>query len=786
MLKNYLLVACRNLIRNKGFSTLNISGLAIGMASAMLILVWIQHEISYDRFHPNEERLYEAYSSNTEDGKLRANVPTPQLLGPAMKHDYPEVAEATRVGWTNYTLLAYQNRSLKEKGTWADPSFLTMFGFPLLQGNPATALKDPYSLVITEKLAGKLFGKSDPMGKTIRLDNNADMRITGILKNLPDNTDFDFEYLQSSEFLNARHQIDSDWTDISTRTFVLLKQNAAVGTFNVKIKDIDSRYSGGASTTTTFLYPVRQLHLYSLFENNVAVGGRIDTVRTFAVIAGFILLIACINFMNLSTARSEKRAREVGIRKVVGARRISLIAQFLGESLLLACIAGVLALLIVQVTLPAFNTLTGKTLSLEYSNASRWMAFGSFILFTGLLAGSYPAFMLSAFKPAAVLKGSFRNIGSWITPRKVLVILQFTFAIVLIVGTLIVRKQIEYARLRNSGYDKNNLIYVYMEGDIGKQYQLIKNDLLHSGAALELSQTLSPLTEVWSGGIGLKWDGKNPNIHYSFDRSNTSGNLVKTAGFQLLMGRDIDPEKYPTDSTGCLINESAAKIMGFKNPLGKRIFDDPIYWHVVGVIKDFILTSPFQATKPIIFKGPAYGSAVMNIRLNNRFATEDNLAKASAIFKKYNPAYPFEYHFLDEEYAHKFNDEKLTGSLATLFSGLTIFISCLGLLGLASYMAQNRMKEIGVRKVLGASVGNISFLLSKDILQLILIAAVIATPIAWFAGNHWLSSYQYRIAISYSIFIRAGLLAMVIGVCTVGYQALKAALANPVHSLRSE
>ena len=786
MLKSYLLVAFRNLVRKKGFSTLNILGLAIGMASAMLILLWIQHEISYDRFHPNETHLYEAYSSNVEDGKIRAGVPTPQLLAPAIKHDYPEVAEAARIGWTNYTLFAFHNKSLKEKGTWADPSFLSMFGFPLLKGNPATALQDPYSVVITEKLAASLFGDSDPMGKTVRLDNNADMKVTGILKNLPDNTDFDFEYLQSWEFLNARHQIDSDWTDISIRTFVVLRPNTSVATLNAKIKNIDSRYSGGRSTTTSFLYPVSQLHLYSLFENNVAIGGRIDTVRTFAVIAVFILLTACINFMNLSTARSEKCAREVGIRKVIGARRSSLIAQFLGESLILACLAGGLALLIVQISLPAFNTLTSKTLTLDYRNVYQWLAFGCFILFTGLLAGSYPAFMLSSFKPATVLKGGFHQIGSWISPRKVLVVIQFTFAIVLITGTLIVRQQIEYARLRNSGYEKNNLIYVYMEGDIPKQYQLIKNDLLRSGAALQLSQTLSPLTEVWSGGIGLNWDGKDPTSHYSFDRSNTNGNLVKTAGFQLVMGRDIEPEKYPTDSTACLINESAAKIMGFKNPIGKQIFDDPMHWHVVGVIKDFILTSPFQATKPIIFKGPAYGSAVVNIRLNNRFATEENLAKTAAIFKKYNPAYPFEYHFLDDEYARKFSDEKLTGQLASLFSGLTIFISCLGLLGLATYMAENRVKEIGVRKVLGASVGNISFLLSKDIIQLILIAAVIAAPIAWFAGNDWLSSYQYRIVISYQIFIRAGFMAMVIGVVTVGYQALKAALANPVHSLRSE
>ena len=786
MLKNYFKVAFRSLLRNKVFSFINISGLAIGMASSILILLWIQNEISYDRFHAKQDRLFEVWGNNIIDGALQSGNNTPQLMGPALKKDYPEIEDAARISWNSKILFNYNDKILKADGAWTDPSFLTMFSFPLAEGNQQTALNDPHAVVITQNMAKKLFGSEEPIGKIIKVDNSENFTVTGVLKNPPNNTDFNFEYLFSSELLRSKGYFDADWTDVSIRTFVLLKPNTSLADINSKIKDIVIKYSDKRAKTTSFLYPVSQLRLYSDFENGKPVGGRIGTVRIFAIIAIFILLIACINFMNLSTARSEKRAKEVGIRKVVGALKKSLIGQFLGESILIALIAGIIAILIVQLCLPAFNNLTKKELFINYYDIRFWLAGICFILFTGVLAGSYPAFFLSAFKPVAILKGAFKKINALVTPRKLLVILQFTFAIILIICTIIVEKQIKYAQGRKSGYNKNNLIYVSLEGDIYKNYPLIKNDLLNAGVATEISQTLSPLTQVWSAGFSLSWQGKNPNAPVLFIRTSTDGNIVNTAGLHLVSGRDIDIKNYPTDSVGCIINEAAAKVMAFKNPIGQTIFDDPTTWHIVGVVKDFIVESPYQPIRPIIIKGPRSNRNVMNIKLNEKNNTAQNLAKAEKIFKKYNPAYPFEYNFMDEEYANKFNDEQLIGKLAALFAGLTICISCLGLFGLATFMAESRIKEIGIRKVLGASATNITALLSKDFVKLVIISVAIASPIAYWASNKWLMTFDYRIAISAWIFITAGLIAVAIALITISYQSIRAAMANPVNSLRSE
>ncbi len=786
MLKNYIKIAFRNLFRNKGFSLINIGGLAIGMSSAILILLWVQNEISYDRFHEKNNRLYEVWGNSIYDGALQTGLATPQLMGPALKNDYPEIESAARINWNSSFLFGYGDKHIKATGTWADPSFLTMFSFPLLKGNASTALNDPYSLVITEKMSRKLFGDEDPMGKVVRFDNSENFKVTGLLKDLPNNTQFDFEFLNSSAFLESKKYLDSDWTDVSIRTFVLLKPNTRLADVNSKIKNIVIKYSGGRSKDESFLYPVSQLRLYSKFVDGKPIGGRIETVRLFTLIAVFILFIACINFMNLSTARSEKRAKEVGIRKVAGALKKSLVAQFLIESIIISAIAGILALIIVQLSLPGFNQLTEKQLYIDYTSFYFWMISIGFVLFTGMLAGSYPAFFLSNFRPVAVLKGTFKKVNALVTPRKILVVSQFTFAIILVISTIIIVQQIKYAQERNAGYDKNNLVYVFLEGDIPKNYQLIKNELMNSGTAIAVSQTMAPLTQSWSSGMSLNWQGKDPNTRPTFDRSTTDGGIVKTAGLELLQGRDIDINKYPTDSTACIINESAAKLMNFKNPIGQLVFDDPINWHIVGVIKDFILQSPYDKTRPIIFKGPKYGSNVMNIKFNNKNTTSQNLASTEKILKKYNPAYPFEYHFIDEEYAKKFSDQQLIGTLAGLFAGLTIFISCLGLFGLATYMAESRVKEVGVRKILGASVSNIAALLSKDFVTLVIISIFIASPIAWYFMKQWLMSFDYRIQINWYVFVLAGLTAIIIALITVSFQAIKAAIANPVTSLRSE
>jgi len=620
----------------------------------------------------------------------------------------------------------------------------------------------------------------------VKCDNSENFIVTGLLKDLPNNSEFNFEFLESSAFMESKGYIDADWTDVSIRTLVLLKSNSKLADINSKIKNIVAKYSGDRAKGETFLYPVSQLRLYSRFVNGKPIGGRIETVRLFSIIAIFILFIACINFMNLSTARSEKRAKEVGIRKVAGALKKSLIAQFLIESMIISAIAGILALIVVQFCLPAFNQLTQKQLFIDYTNIYFWLASIGFVLFTGLLAGSYPAFFLSNFRPVAVLKGSFKKVNALVTPRKVLVVSQFTFAIILVISTIIILQQIKFAQERNSGYDKNNLAYIFMEGDIPKNYQLIKNELMNSGTAIAVSQTMAPLTQSWSSGMSLNWQGKDPNSRPSFDRSTTDGGLIKMAGLELVAGRDIDISAYPTDSTACIINESAARVMKFKNPIGQLVFDDPINWHIVGVIKDFILQSPYDQTRPIIFKGPKYGRNVVNIKYNSKYTTTQNLAASEKILKKYNPAYPFEYYLVDEEYAKKFSDQQQTGTLAALFAGLTIFISCLGLFGLATYMAESRIKEVGVRKILGASITNIAALLSKDFVKLVIISIFIASPIAWYFMKQWLMGFDYRIHISWYVFALAGSAAIIIALVTVSIQAIKAAIANPVKSLRTE
>ena len=786
MIKNFFKIAFRNLWRSKGFSAINIFGLAIGMASAIVILLWIQNEMSYDLFHKNKNVLYEAYDREVFDADLHSWNTTPKILGPTLKQDYPEIENTTRVNWGNGFLFTLGEKRLTASGTAVDPAFLTMFSFPLVKGNVNTALSDIYSITLTESFAKRLFGNEDPMGKTVKLDNRDNFTVKAVMKDLPNNTRFKFDYLIPWAYMDKRGWSDSNWDNNSTQTFVQLKANASLANVNEKIKNVIITHLNGKEKIEIFLHPASMWHLYTDFEKGKVVGGRIETVRMFGIIAAFILLIACINFMNLSTARSEKRAKEVGIRKVVGAQKKSLIGQFISESILIAFIAGIIALLAVQLCLPAFNTLTEKQLHVEYSNIYFWIAGLSFVIFTGVLAGSYPAFYLSSFQPVKVLKGTFKAAHAAINPRKVLVVLQFTFAIILIICTIIVERQINYAQERQAGYAKDNLIYHFLTGDIEKNYKLIKQELLSSGTAVSVTKTSAPLTEGWSNTWGMEWSGKDVNDKTIFNRFCADEDIAKTAGFTILEGRDLDLKEFPSDSLACLLNESAVKHMKLKNPVGSLVKDDGFTWHVVGVIKDFILQSPYAKLDPMMIEGSKGWFQVLHIKFNNNRSTAQNLQAAEKIFKKYNPEYPFEYKFIDQEYAQKFADTQRTATLIGLFASLTIFISCLGLFGLATYMAENRIKEIGVRKVLGASVFSITSLLSKEFLMLVLISILIASLVAWFAMHKWLQSYDYRITIQWWVFIVAGLLSIIISLATVSFQAIKAAIANPVKSLRTE
>ena len=789
MIKNYLKVACRNLIRNKTHTFINIAGLTIGMSGALLIFAWAQNEISYDRFHANVTTLYKLWnrSVKTGDNPVGCWDITTAAAGPALQQQYPEIKAVARVYWPTDRLFNYGEKAITATGLDVDKPFLTMFSFPLVKGNPRHALDNIHGIVLTETLAKKIFGSTDPMEKIVRIDNSDTYKVTGVMKDLPNNTQFNFEYLTSIAGLKYLIYAEKQWNSNSYNTYVQLQPGIAVENLNKKIKNLILLH---APTTQEeiFLHPISKWHLYANFENGKVAGGRIETVRLMLVIAGLILLIACINFMNMSTAQSEKRAKEVGVRKVIGASRIALIMQFLTESILLVVIVGVFALILTQLCLPAFNHLTDKKLFIAYNNPLLWFGITGFIVFTGLLAGSYPAFFLSAFRPVKVLKGVFKAQNTLISPRKVLVVAQFTVAIVLIVSTLIIYKQIVYVQARNSGYARNNLAEHPINGDINKNYEPLKNELISSGAVTSICKTSLSVTRDGSSTSGLQWGNMEPaHLQVSFSQFATTGNFVKTVGLKLLAGRDIDLNEYPADTASVVINEAAVKTTGFKKPIGQLIFYSKKPLIIVGVIKDFIIGSPYQPVGPmLVFGSNTWWYNTLNFRLNPQKSVLKDLEIAQLIFKKYNPAYPFQYKFVDDEYNEKFKDEVRTGTLAAVFSGLTIVISCLGLFGLAAYMAESRSKEIGIRKVLGASVNSIIQLITREFVVLVIIAIIISIPIGWYVASKWLQDFSYRINVSWLIFALAGITALIIAIITVSSNALKAALANPLKSLKTE
>jgi len=790
MLRNFFKITLRTLWRSKDFSTINILGLAIGMAAAMLIGLWVQNELTYDRFYTNTDRIYQLYTRSDYGGTLGVWPRTSSLMAADLKKNYAEVQDAARFRVV-YFLVTHDDKHFNPGGAFADSGFLNIFSFPMLQGDPNTALNGDKDIVLTAKFAKSLFGNEDPMGKIVRIDSNDIFKVTGVLKDLPANTEFSFQYLLPWSYVDRLKWDNGTWNNTTAPTYVLLKPGSSQTAFDGKIKNIVARNSAqnNGLIRETFTQPMSRVHLYARDENGKLVTGQIVTVRLFIIIGVFILLIACVNFMNLSTARSEKRAREVGIRKVVGARKASLIAQFIGESTLLALFSFILALGIVQIGLKAFDEIINTHLEINYADPRFWVAAVGFILFTGIIAGSYPAFFLSSARPVKVLKGAITNAATRVSPRKILVVLQFTFAIVLIISTIVVQEQLRYARNRDAGYDRDRLLYTFSQGGNATHFESIKRDLLASGAVTSVTRTFSPMTRVWGSVSEFTWPGSRPDDKKQvFNQFETDVDFVRTTGTKLVAGRDIDIETYPTDSTALLLNESAVKAMRLTDPIGKTVTDKGgANYHIVGVLKDFILESPYDPVVPMLIQGlQSTTYFVIHFRLDPATPIADNLAKAEKVFKRYNPQYPFEYYFVDEYYNLKFRAEQQEATLGILFASLAIFISCLGLFGLATYVAESRRKEIGIRKVLGASVTGIAALISADFVKLVFIAVVIATPIAGYAMHNWLQGFKYRIAITGWIFLIAGLLAVTIALLTVGYQAVRAAIANPVKALRSE
>jgi putative ABC transport system permease protein len=783
MLKNYWKIGIRNLVKNKLHSTINIVGLALGMTAAALLGLNILHGLSIDQFHTNKTQLYLAFHKQIQNGQMYVDNTTATPLAPVLKR-YPEIRNVTRMQF-NTQLLRYQDKKIPAYGNVTDPAFLSMFSFPLVAGDAATALKDPSDIVITQKLATKLFGSQDAMGKTITTPEGGNFTVTGVLKDLPTNTQFNFEYLLSWSWLRD----PGAWNVQGVATWVELAPGTDVAALNKKIVHVGlEEYKDKhpvLAQQTTFLYPLTRIYLEGRFENGIPAGGNIDNLRMLGGLGIIILLIACINFMNLSTARSEKRGKEVGIRKVVGAARRGLIVQFIGESILMAMLAGIIALALVNLSIPYFNTLTGVKLSIPWQAPLFWIAALAFVVLTGVLAGSYPAFYLSSFRPMKVLKGMMQNGNALITPRKILVVVQFVCAIFLINFTVIYQKQIHHELGREIGYVKDKLVYHELTADLRRNNTALKNALISSGAVEAITESNATVTN--NGGVesGLKWAGMDPTANPGFALFMENGNFIRTNGLKLIAGRDIDLDNYPGDTLSCVINETSARYLGFKDPLGQIILDEQEHWKIVGVIKDMIVWGADETAQPVLIKG-AVDPGFITMRISGNRPFGENVARVETILKKYNPGYLTDLRFADKDYAEKFRSVRNAATLINTFTFIAIFVSCMGLLGLSIYTTENRTREIGIRKVLGSSVTGIVSLLTRDFTRLILISIVIASPLAWLFMHNFLLKFSYRTSPDGWVLAASGGAALVLAFLTISFQVIRAALQNPVKNLRTE
>ena len=775
----------RQIRQNRTISFINISGLAIGMTTAILIFLWVANELSYDNFHKNRDRIYQVLTQRTVNNHLEADYSQSSLLGPVLKASYPQVEEVNRASGVGSFVLKNGEKRFEGKGLLTDANFFKFFNYSFREGNPATALTGARNIVLSDQMAKKLFGDGDPMGKVVKIDSNANFTVTGVLKPLPSNTQYSFvEYMVPLSYMRDAHWEHNDWKISSVVTYVMMKPGVSRQTaeklfWNVyRGRPVDPTSHGMVQNMTSW-------RMYD-YSNGKFVPGRLVMVRWFALIASLVMLIACINYMNLGTARSAKRAKEVGIRKVAGAGRGLLIKQFLGESVLTAVIAGVLALGLVQLCMPPFKELVRHDLTIPWGKPVFWLFVSGFVLLTGINAGSYPAIYLSAYRPIKVLKGILTSAGALVAPRKVMVVVQFTLAIGFIICTLIIYQQIDFVTHRSKGYDSNNLTYMYIKGDIAKNYTAIRNELEESGAIANIARTNSPVNDLWTGSDRYSWPGKRPQESLFLLENYTDKDFTKTTGIALLEGRDIDVSRYPTDTAAVLLTQAAADKMGLKHPVGQLMRMNEGELHIVGVIKDFVAGWIYDKGTPIIVRGTNRQFGAINLRLNGAKATSENLSKISGIFRKYNPDYPFVCLFVNDNFTARLNDDENFGAIAATFAGLTIFISCMGLFALAAFMAENRIKEIGIRKVLGASVSGIVTMLSKDFLVLVTVSFVIASPLAWWLMSKWLQNYPLRVGIGYWVFILTAAVSLMIAFLTVGFQALKAAMLNPIKNLRSE
>jgi putative ABC transport system permease protein len=788
MFKLNLTIAVRNLWKNKGFTLINVGGLAIGLASCMILLLYVSHQWSYNKQFTNYQKSYVVYNNIKASGKIFSVKTTPNAMAAELMAKVPGVAIASHTSNWGSNLISYGDKKFKKNAIAADPAFLKILDYKFLEGNPKTVLRDVNTIILTKTLAKSLFGNENPINKIVKFDNSEPLRVEAILDDLPASISITFDYLVSWAFAEKMNPElkQPNWGDNSYLTLVQLHDEKLLDRVNKAIKGIWFRHDKN-TTSEAVLQPLAKLHLYNEFENGKSVGGRIDQLRIFLILAFSILLVACINFMNLTTANSGKRAKEVGVRKAIGSSRRLLVMQFLSESILLSLLSTVLALVLVEISLPYFNNLLGMSLTIAYQNWRVWICFLSLMLFTGLLAGSYPAFYLSSFESVKVLKGFTLKTASSFSVRRILVVFQFVFAASLIICTTVIYQQLNYIKNKPAGYNKNNLIQIEVQGNMRdqKRLELLKVQLLKSGAASGVTFFNADINLNSRNTAAVSWAGRNPAESILFNYRSAGYDFVKTMGTRMLTGREFAAEY--ADSNKVIVNEAAVKAMGLRHPVGTIInfWDTPVT--IIGVMKDFISASAYKNIAPMIIHPiTKFRAQIVLVRLNETQNISSSLAVIDKIVKDINPDYPVDRAFLDESFEKKFSEEQLLGTLSNWFGGFAIFISCLGLLGLALYIAEQRKKEISIRKVLGASTYSVLALLNADFLKLVAIANLIAFPLGYIIAGKWLSSFDFRVSISILPFVLAAVLSVIIALLTVSLQSVRVAKANPADALRNE
>lgn len=784
MLKNYLKTAFRGFKRNKSPFFINVIGLSIGMACSILIALWVYDELNYDRFHEDVDQIVQVMEHQTYSDNVMTTTSTPGILALPLRDEIPEIEYAATYTWNMDYLFTKEEKSLKESGLYARPDFFHILDIKLLHGNSEELINDPGAVVISKEMAVKYFGTENALGESITV-NSADLyTVSGVFEKLPENSSIQFDFVLPFENWLKNNNWATSWGNNGPSTIAKVYEGTDLAELNNKIGDfIEKKQDDGASNVELFVYPFAKRYLYSEFENKAVVGGRIEYVRLFTIVAIFILLIACINFMNLSTAKATKRAKEVGIRKSIGATQGSLINQYIGESMIIAFFSLFVSVFLVELSLPIFNNLTGKVIDINYLEPGMLITFIGTAIITGLAAGSYPAFYLSSFEAVRSLKGSMKPSGGEIFARKGLVVFQFSLSVILIVSTIIVYQQIQFTQTKNLGYKKENLVRFPVEGALRDNWGSFKSRMESIPEVTNISRTNSTFLGRNSNTGGLSWPNKDPETHILFENVVGDYGIVETMGFEVISGRTHSKE-FGADTARIVINETAAEIMGLENPVGEFITLWGEETEIIGLLKDFNFQNLKYEVNPLFIRLNDFGgSAFVRINANNKSET---LAEIEKVYKEFNLTYPFEYEFMDEEYAALYRSEQRIGDLAKYFSIFAIIISCLGLFGLSAFTAEQRAKEIGVRKVLGASVPNLVLLLTRDFTKLVLIAISIALPVSWWLMDQWLSDFAFKSGMNWWVFIGSGFLAVVIAWLTVSWQSIKAALANPVESMGSE